>query len=201
MITQRNMNSFEEIYDNMKLHKMKLPANVTTIKVPQAKQVLQNALTFFLSKRNEELKWLPEYDNVAKWLENNNGRGIFMFGNCGRGKSLLGRYVIPAILLKYCGKVTSVFDIQEMNKNIDLVMSKQIISLDDIGTEEMINNFGNKRLAFAEIMDAAEKQGKLMIISTNLTQNEIVEQYGDRILDRIKSTTERILFNGESLRS
>ena len=163
--------------------------------------MLQDALTFFLSKRNEELKWLPEYDNVAKWLENNNGRGIFMYGNCGRGKSLLGRYVIPAILLKYCGKVTSVFDIQEMNKNIDLVMSKQIISLDDIGTEEMINNFGNKRLAFAEIMDAAEKQGKLMIISTNLTQNEIIEQYGDRILDRIKSITERILFNGESLRS
>ncbi|WP_044215348.1 hypothetical protein [Dysgonomonas gadei] len=62
------------------------------------------------------------------------------------------------------------------------------------------NVFGNRRMAFAEVMDAAEKHGKLLIISTNLPVDDIRKRYGDRVLDRIKSTTTRILFEGESLR-
>lgn len=123
-----------------------------------------------------------------------------MYGNCGRGKSLLGRFVLPAILLKYSGKITSVYDIQEMNSRVDAVLKKHIISLDDIGTEEISVDYGNKRMAFAEIMDAVEKHGKLIIVSSNLDADSIKKRYGDRIMDRIRATTTRVLFNGESLR-
>ena len=94
----------------------------------------------------------------------------------------------------------SVFDIQDMNRDIDLVLSKHIISLDDIGTEEVSIKYGERRMAFAEVMDAAEKHGKLVIVSTNLNESELKERYGDRVLDRIKATTSRILFTGKSLR-
>ena len=137
---------------------------------------------------------------MAEWLTDNQGKGLFLYGNCGRGKSLLCRQVIPAILLHACRKVVKIYDMQEMNHKLDEVLTKGIISLDDIGSEEMMIKYGERRLAFAEIMDAAEKSGKIVIVSTNLTSDQIRSQYGDRVLDRIKAITTRVLFKGDSLR-
>ena len=185
----------------MKAHGMKLPNDKVYISVPNARTVLRNAMSYFLSLERRQAAWLPEYEKVAAWLSSNNGRGPFLFGNCGRGKSILCRFALPAILLKYCRKVVTVLDIQDMNRDIDLALSKRIVSLDDIGTEELSVKYGERRMAFAEIMDAAEKRGNLVIVSTNLGSKEIAERYGDRVLDRILSTTARVLFTGKSFRT
>jgi len=194
------MKSFESIVSEMKMLQMPLPGEKVDIAIENAKEVLVDGFTYFLSAAGYRMQWLPEYESVAGWLTNNGGKGLFLYGNCGRGKTMLCRYVLPAILLGYCRRVVSVFDTTEMNTRLDHVLSRNIISIDDIGTEEMSNIYGNKRLAFAEVMDAAEKYNKLMIISSNLTVNEIRKRYGDRVLDRVKSTTHRVLFEGESLR-
>lgn len=202
MTTQAsNILNFDGILEEMKTHNMKLPNERVYISVPNARQVLSGAIKYFIRQIDgRDAKWLPEYEKVAEWLRRNDGRGLFLYGNCGRGKSVLCRFALPAILLKYCRKKVNVFDIQDMNRDIDEVLSKHLISLDDIGTEEISIKYGERRMAFAEIMDAAEKQGKLLIISTNLNDKDIRERYGDRILDRIKATTTRVLFTGESLR-
>lgn len=201
MTTQAsNTPRFDDIVKEMRDHGMKLPNEKVFISVPNARTVLQNAMRYFIGFEKREAVWLPEYEQVAKWLSGNNGRGLFLYGNCGRGKSVLCRFALPAILLKYCRKVVTVFDIQDMNRDIDTVLSKHLISLDDIGTEEISIKYGERRMAFAEIMDAAEKQGKLLIVSTNLNDKDIRERYGDRILDRIVATTTRVLFTGKSLR-
>ena len=194
------MKCFKEIAAQMRQHHMPLPDSKVQIKVPDAPTVLNNALSYFLGTENAEAQWLPEYEAVADWLTDNQGRGLFLFGSCGRGKSLLCRYVLPAILLSCHNKIASVFDAQEMNRNLDFALSRHILSLDDIGTEEISNVYGNKRMAFAELMDAAEKYDKLLIVSTNLSVAEIQKRYGDRVLERIKSTTKRVLFRGDSLR-
>ena len=199
-------NSFDEVFAQMRMHGMAVPAPQVEIRIPDAHTVLERCFRYFLSVQQAELEWQPEYDEVAAWLENNHGRGLFLYGDCGRGKSLLARYVLPALLLKYMRKVVSVYDVQQMNSRLDEVLTKHIISLDDIGTEEISNVYGNKRLAFAEIMDAAEKQGKLVIVSTNLQKHGkgqakgIVETYGERVYERIIATTKRIEFKGASLR-
>lgn len=194
-------NDFKAICDEMRLHGMQMPSERVNIQISNAKTILENCFRYFLSSNNVEFQNQPEYNEVAKWLENNEGRGLFLFGDCGRGKSMLARYVIPAILLKYTRKVVKVYDVQEMNSRLDEVLSKHIISLDDIGTEELSVSYGNKRLAFAEIIDAVEKYGKLVIVSTNLGKQQIIDRYGERIFDRIISTTKRIEFKGKSLRS
>lgn len=194
------MNNFESVYQHMKQQGMPTPEQRVVIRIEHAKNILENCFKYFLSLQQVQFSWQPEYDQIADWLVNNNGRGLFLYGDCGRGKSMLARYVIPAILLKYSRKVVSVYDVQTMNNKLDQVLSKHIISLDDIGTEEVANSFGNKRLAFAEIMDATEKYSKLIIVSTNLTADQITQRYGQRIIERIIATTTRVHFSGHSLR-
>lgn len=195
------MSGFNNILDDMRTHGMRLPQQKIQIAVPHAATILRKALEYFVAMEGRTLVWLPEYDEVARWLSGNRGRGLFMYGSCGRGKTLLCRYVLPAIILKHCRKVVSVFDMNEVNKNIDGVLTKHIISLDDVGTEALSIQYGQRRMAFAEILDAAEKDNKLLIASSNLNVSEIVNHYDDRVLDRLKSTTVRILFQGDSLRA
>lgn len=195
------MEDLSTIISDMKLHGMRVPDEKISISIDNAKEILTNALKYFISLENRESVWLPEYEDVADWLNDNQGRGLFLYGNCGRGKTVLARYVIPAILLKYDRKVVNCFDAQEMNTNLDEVLKKKIVCIDDIGTEEISVSYGNKRLAFLEVVDAAEKHGKLLIITSNLNQEQLVQKYGDRTMDRIISTTKRVLFKGKSLRT
>lgn len=191
---------FKDVYDEMKRLEQPIPPKRIEVRISDARTVLWQAFRFFASQEGVRAEWLPEYEQIAAWLTNNEGRGLFMFGNCGRGKSLLGRYVLPAILLQYMRKVVSVYDMQDLNRDIDGALRKHIISLDDVGTEELSVKFGEKRQAFAEVMDAAEKYGKLLIISTNLSLEDLRQRYGDRVIDRIRRTTRRVAFNGKSLR-
>lgn len=200
MIMVRFMRTFEQIAGEMGGMGMCVPAKRVEVCVPDARKVLREGLSYFLGLEGRGAEWLPEYEQVANWLTGNKGRGLFLFGNCGRGKSVLCRYVLPAILLNYMRKVVAVYDMQELNRDVDGVLRKHIVALDDVGTEELSVKFGEKRLAFAEVMDAAEKYGKLVIVSTNLSLEDLRSRYGDRVIDRIRSTMQRVAFNGKSLR-
>lgn len=167
------------------------------IRIPNAKELLFNGIKYF---EGEKAKWLNEYEEVAKWLENNEGRGLLCYGNCGRGKSLICLKIIPLLIHHYHSKIISCYDAQQMNADIDEVKSKHIIYIDDIGTENVSIKYGEKRLAFSEIVDEAEKRGKLLIVTTNLSLEEIEQKYGERTMDRLVAITKRVKFLGESLR-
>ena len=68
------------------------PIRRFTFALPNAKEELQEAMSCIARSMGERLLWLPEYDEVATWLSGNNGKGLFLYGACGRGKSLLTRY-------------------------------------------------------------------------------------------------------------
>lgn len=188
------------IIESMKVHGMKTPTEKVLIRIPGAEQILRNALKYFIGLENRKAEWLPEYKQIVEWLENNEGRGLFLYGNCGRGKTIIAQYVVPAILLKYCRKVVACYDAQEMNEKLNEVLQRKLLCIDDIGTEDVSVVYGNKRLAFLEVIDAAEKYGKLLIITSNLNKEQLIEKYGDRAMDRIISTTKRVLFTGKTLR-
>jgi len=65
------------------------PMRRFSFSVPNAKYELLQALNCIAGSMGEQLQWLPEYDEVAAWLSDNRGKGLFLFGSCGRGKSLL----------------------------------------------------------------------------------------------------------------
>lgn len=194
------MRNFNKIIEKMQLHKMKVPNTKVQISIPNAKKALSETMKYILKYDGKEMIWIEPYNEVAEWLSDNKGLGLFMYGNCGLGKSVLARYVLPAIILQELNKVVTVYDMNYLNANIDEALAKRIICLDDVGTEEMSVKYGERRLAFAEIMDMAEKNNNLVIVTTNLNMDDLRNRYGDRVLDRIKSTTKRVLFTGKSFR-
>jgi DNA replication protein DnaC len=167
------------------------------ISIPDAENILREGIKYYMK---EQSKWLPEYSEIVKWISNNEGRGLLCLGNCGLGKTLICGKILPIILNFYCKKLVSIYDAQQMNANIDAVKLKHIIYIDDIGTENISVKYGERRLAFAELVDEAEKRGKLLIITTNLSIDEIREKYGERTLDRLKGITKTVLFTGQSFR-
>jgi DNA replication protein DnaC len=191
---------FKRLIAEMRRHRMAAPAERVHIRIPDAGSVLMELMSRFIALEGRRAVWLKEYDKVAEWLSDNRGQGLLLCGNCGNGKSVLSRLVIPAILLKYEKRVVSVYDAQKMNSQIDEVMDRRLLSLDDIGTEGESVEYGNRRMAFPEIVDMAEKKGKLLIVSSNLRGRELKERYGERLLDRIISTMRVVEFNGKSMR-
>ena len=148
----------------------------------------------------EQSQWLPEYEDVAAWLSDNKGRGLLCYGNCGRGKSLITQRIMPVIFQKCHRLIVNNVTAAELSKRFSEISNYKIISIDDVGTEDVANKYGEKHDFFPELVDLAERNQKLLIISTNLSLKDIKERYGERTIDRLRAITTTVQFKGESLR-
>ena len=157
-------------------------------------------LTSVMKYLEPKLQWLPEYDKVSEWLTNNQGRGLLCMGNLGRGKTLIAAKSLPILFNHFLHLIVRVVDAQELNSRIDAIKQSHILCIDDIGTEGEYVHYGERRVPFAELVDLAEKKGKLLLLTTNLTIDELKAKYGERTIDRLRGITKVVLFQGESLR-
>ena len=189
----------EDIYKDMRDTGYPIAPPLPRYMVPNAANWFHFCMKYAVERTGKEYTPMPVYDEIIDWLTDNHGKGLLMFGNCGLGKTLIARYVIGPIYLKVLRKVVNFHNATDL-KDIDNIINKQIICLDDIGTESTINKYGNKFDAVSEILDKAEKENKLLILTSNLTADDLKARYGDRIFDRILSTTRRVLFTGKSFR-
>lgn len=172
------------------------------ISIPNAEKRLRGGLQYVVNMKSGcNAEWNEHnYRPIVDWMTDNKGKGLLMFGGCGLGKSVIGMYILPLLIKDVHKKVVNIFSAQELNKKIDEILKLHIIYIDDIGTEDNLNSYGNKRMPFAELCDAAEKKGKLLILTTNLSIDELTERYGDRVVDRLIATTKAVPFTGDSLR-
>jgi len=137
------------------------------------------------------------YEDICDWLTDNHGKGLLILGNCSLGKTFMTRYVLPAIILKYTGRVLKNYDLNR--DDIDEILKRRICGIDDVGTEDVKNDYGTKRMAFAEIVDNAEKNSNILVITTNLSGKQIEDQYGLRIFERLLAITKRVIISGSEL--
>lgn len=168
------------------------------ISVPNAGTHLKGGLKYFCG---DNAKWNTDYEKIVQWLTDNKGKGLMLVGGCGVGKSLIGMRIIPLLLTHYCGKIVAICTTNELNKSPDEIMKDHIIYIDDVGTEDISNIYGNKRVPFAELVDMAEQNGKLLMFSTNLDDEHLKIKYGDRVVDRLHSIVRKVTINGESNRN
>lgn len=172
------------------------------IRIPNAEKRLRGGLQYVVRmKSGSDAEWNEHnYRPIVDWMTNNRGKGLLMFGGCGLGKSVIGMYILPLLIKDVHKKVVNIYNAQELNQKIDEILKLHIIYIDDIGTEDNLNSYGNKRMPFAELCDAAEKKAKLLILTTNLNIEELTQRYGDRVVDRLIATTKAVPFTGDSLR-
>lgn len=192
---------YKDILTRMKLEGSPIPDRRPSFSFPNAKEELRMALETIGNAMNEKIIWLPEYDKVAEWLSNTNGKGLFLYGSCGRGKSLLIRYAIPMIFRLKSNLIFTVVDCSTPIEDLDSILRKRMVSLDDIGIEGTTKVYGTQRNGVTEIISRFhERREGVLLISSNLGADELKGKYDERILDRIKYLCVRIPFNGQSLR-
>lgn len=131
----------------------------------------------------EDFEWLEQYDEVAQWMSNTEGRGLFLRGGCGVGKTNI-LLSLAIIFNQYKNLILPVIQARDLVK-MPNICTRWAYSIDDVGTEGLLNNYGEKRDMLAEVVHDAEYKHKLLILSTNLRADEFSKRYDDRTLDRI----------------
>lgn len=177
---------------------------IEQINLQDAKRVLESGLKYYVG---EKMQWCSEYNNVCDWLEDNKKRGLMLFGSNSRGKTVICQKILPVIFKHYLSRDCLVIDAKDLSaynrSEIDrweLWYSTTPIIIDDVGVEGIANDYGEKRDLFSEVVDMCEKKARLIILTTNLTPDEICNRYGLRTIERLKAIVCAIKFQGSSLR-
>lgn len=176
-----------------------------SINLEKSKEMLCRGLRYFIG---DDAKWLQGYDEIAEWLQDNKGKGLMLYGSNGRGKSLMCYNIIPTLISYYYPNVSyiryranNIRSIQSPNTDYYKMLTAGLMFIDDFGTESITSVYGEKHDVFSDLVDIAEQDKKLLVLSTNLTTDEITERYGIRTLDRLRAITRGICLKGESMRN
>lgn len=161
--------------------------------------------------KNESLtKFIRRYiDNFNTALNEN--VGLSLWGDVGTGKTFYAAVIANALIEKgYRVKMTSVSRIvnslgevfgEERNRYIDAMNRCDLLILDDFGVERTSEYV--LEIVYA-VVDGRYKAGKPMIVTTNLTKDEMASEESElrlrRVYDRIGEMCVPVLVKGTSRR-
>lgn len=182
-----------------KLSETGIPHDITVrFSVPNAEERLRNGLEYYC---REKTVWNEDYQQIVDWLSSNKGKGLVNCGGYGTGKTLICCKIIPVLLYSGANRLMCFqCHATELGKRLNYMLQQKIVIVDDIGTEDKFLEYGNKRMAFNELVDNAERRGNLIIATTNLDIEHLVAKYGERTIDRLRGLTKFVKFTGKSLR-
>ena len=181
--------------------------------------MLLNCYRAEVIKRNAQFvhdsQTVDKVEKAAKWLMGNNKTGIMLYGNsCGTGKTTLANAMCTLVnyLFDSCYssdrksvyRVTAINLAKAYSDNPELYrryVNQELLFIDDIGTEPVsLKIYGNEFSPITELLyNRYDKQG-WTIITSNLSDSQIKERYGERIDDRLKEMFDRMHFQGKSYR-
>lgn len=165
----------------------------------QCKEMFKNAFVG-TDKTINKFEFLPEYEAIINWLMDTKGKGLCLVGDCGRGKSSILMGVLPMLFLLKFNKNLHVYHADDLPDKIQEILTRPLIAIDELGVEPMVNNYGEKYEGFNRIINLAEKEMRLLFITTNLNSDQILERYDIRTWERINRLCTVIKFKGESYR-
>jgi len=156
---------------------------------------------------------------ISENIENNKDLHFMFMGDIGIGKTFLSNiirdylqksdlkvslYEIRKIYQEYVRLIGSNYsDSSDQVNKIANIGKKDILILDDLGTEKMVENQITfiKNILLDRYETIKKQQCLLTIITTNFGSEEINSIYGSRVLDRILEVFTIVNFKGKSLRN
>lgn len=170
--------------------------------IPNARERMEKGLQHYLG---DKAQWLPCYDHVAEWLTDNKGRGLLCIGTSGLGKTLVCEKLLPVII----GRNIKTVSADALHDHVDELMKERAVIVDDLG-KEPLKRYGQPDMSFYRLCDAAERNGILLIITTNLSTNHvrnnplytssIEERYGRDVYSRLRAIVKVVEFSGKDMR-
>lgn len=133
--------------------------------------------------------------------------GALLIGDVGVGKTTLIRTprMISANKLALEYQASGIEAVKALINNQIQYQGLKVV-IDDLGTEERVKNFGSELdpvsyviQSIYDINQVADQKIKLYLTS-NLTEGELVERYGQRLVDRIWEMCDRALVVDTNLR-
>lgn len=150
--------------------------------------------------------WVKNYPNV-------DAKTFLFCGKTGVGKTFMTECVASEMISK--GYLVSFISSMGLNNNFlkyhttfdankqsyyDMFLEPELLVIDDLGTEPILKNVTISYLC--ALLSDRFNSGKATIITTNLSLNDILNRYGDRIFSRIanKASSKMFVIEGEDLR-
>lgn len=191
---------FYEALDWIKCSNFRPKPEKYCFKVENAKDIMQKALNFFC---DDKAKWGKGYDEIADWLSDSKEKGLLLIGDCGVGKTLICTSVIPMIMARLYDKRPARYSAYNLNRKSEEIITERsdVLIIDDIGVEDIQVNYGERSIVFNEVVDQAERLGQILILTTNLSKEQLTAKYGARTIDRLMAITRMIVLKGKSLRN
>ena len=149
----------------------------------------------------------PDFDLVAESakLAFASGRGLLLAGPTGCGKTLSMRCLFRAsIPPKKSVRWIDCFDKTQVGwlDDRDIWTWANRIVLDDLGAEEIENNYGVQRLPVGDFfmrlsrrMDSGDYVPRICV-TTNLSSEQISDRYGERMMSRLLAVVVPVKMNG-----
>lgn len=171
---------------------------------------------------NSIVSWVWVYDdkNDLKWDFN---KGLFLSGAIGRGKTLtlrlLYEYIadvvnrVPELYDEHRNRLGRMWQSASMIANSyaaeglpgleGLIKPRQCLFIDEMGREpNPVSNYGTKMNVIQFLLQIRydNRHRSVTHVTTNMTLDDVAEEYGLYIADRCLEMFNFIEFNGESLR-
>ena len=139
-------------------------------------------------------------------LDTTNFDNVLIIGNTGVGKTyLMGCMTSYAVSLSRSIKYTTMFGfnqdmlkyhlakLEEKESILYPYLNSEILFIDDMGTENKINNVTNEYLYL--VINERMQNHKKTVITTNLDLKQIQDTYGERIFSRLMHKKQSLLIN------
>ena len=149
------------------------------------------------------------YDNIENYinnLKNQEKHIVTISGPTGVGKTFLTECIVERAIEQgyYTIYTTSIglnvnmlkyhtAQVNEKQNIIEPYLTCDLLIIDDLGTEPIFNNVTIEYLYL--VISERLKAGLYTFINTNLTPNQIIDVYGERIFSRIANIRDTMLIN------
>ena len=149
----------------------------------------------------------PMIESAARWLVEGRKIGLMLYGKVGSGKSTLANAIRQMLIVTFGQRIEKVTALElsraakDDREAFSNLMNCKMLLIDDMGEEPtMVKSYGNEISPFVETIYSRYDKQRFTIITTNLLDDEIRENYGIRVADRFNEMFDRIYFDNKSFR-
>ena len=165
----------------------------------QATQMLRAAYQAQVASRGRKPELMvniePAIQTCARWLTDSSTKpGLILQGNVGTGKTTL-LYAIKMVVeamdqkkrkMEIEGASAMVKTFLQDIKRFDAWVYTPLLGIDDLGTEAVsVKDYGNDKTPMGDLLLERYRRLPFTIITTNLTKQQLLETYGERVESRL----------------